>query len=364
MKKEEKPIIVDISDNLEIVESAQPLMSVEQILSQYPGLTKVSKTNVVNLTGLRKSLDRVKGQDDSIEVIWELIKNWIRKARKKKPLVLMLAGSSGTGKTYTAKQIHESLAVNGYKFVRLNMNEYQNQADIWKLLGSSTGYSGSTDDSPLFAARKMSEKLVILFDEIEKAHSSLFTAIMGLMDEGLLANGRGEEYDFSQSIIVFTTNLAMDLLIDAKRRLSVQGITIDDQQFQNEMEAILKKAGMRNEICGRIGCLLVYNTFGESDVIDLTLDQIRMKAGEYEIRINGVSQSYLESVAARCANNNEGARPIEKIVEREIEPFLQDVYEDGKIDLNQLYDIVYENGKFNLAHSASPDVKSVDEIIN
>lgn len=352
------PALVDISEDLDIKKSeSQQYMSVDEILSQYPKLTKVSRITDFNVTKLRKKLENVKGQQDNVEVILDAVEVWGKRAKKDRPLVLMFAGTSGTGKTYTAQQIQDSLSENGYKFVRINMNEYSSEADSWKFLGSSTGYSGSTDDPPIFAARKTSDKLVILFDEIEKAHPRLFTTIMGLMDEGMLSNGRGEQFDFRQCIIIFTTNLAMDRLIVKKRELVGNNISITDQKFQDEVRQILKEAGIRNEICGRIEYVLVYNTFNKKEVAQITLEQIRKKGLEYEIRINRVPQSYLDQIASQCADNNEGARPIKRLVENTIEPVLQDAYSSEQMDAERYYDF---NEQLELVPSVENSLSSLD----
>ena len=262
---------------------------------------------------LANSLNKIHGQQDNMPVIIDKVVAWVNKPIIKRPLVLMFAGPSGTGKTYTAKTVAEALKSLGFVYEKLNMNEYQNEADSWKLLGSSTGYSGSTGDSPLFAARKKSEKLVILFDEIEKAHSNLFTAIMGLMDEGMMANGRGEKYDFSQSIIVFTTNLAMDKLAQKKAELRTAGVETVSYKFQQETKQILKDAGLRNEICGRIQCLLVYNELNEETVARIAIEEIRNLANDFNLRVNNIPESLLREVL-QIAHSNEGARPIKDYV--------------------------------------------------
>ena len=359
------PIMVDITERENVFgvkrSVNQQYMSVDEILSQYPQLTKVSRTTNCDYEKLSEKLVGVLGQQDNIKVVFSAVKTWMRIAQKDSPLVLMFAGTSGTGKTYTAQQIQEALAENGYKFVRLNMNEYHTEADTWKFLGSSTGYSGSTSDAPIFAARKTSEKLVILFDEIEKAHPSLFTTIMGLMDEGMLSNGRGEQFDFRQSIIIFTTNLAMDKLLAKKRELIAQNISSKDQKFQDEVRKILKDAGLRTEVCARIEYILVYNTFNKKEVAQIALEQIRKKGKKYEININRVSQALLDEIADNCADNNEGARPIKRIVKGKIEPFLQDAYESGSY-FSVFFDLIVGSDKqLLLRPSVSTSLESFDD---
>ena len=264
----------------------------------------------------------------------------------------MFAGTSGTGKTFTAKTIQQALDEDGYKLARLNMNEYHSEADAWKLLGSATGYAGSDTDAPLFAARKLSDKLVILFDEIEKAHPSLFTTIMSLMDEGFLADGRGVNYDFRQSIIIFTTNLAMDRLLEVKNILIASGCEISSNKFQNATKQILKDNKMPNEICGRINWLLVYNALNASDIVQIAVEQIRARGKEYDLNINIISPRYLRMIAEQCSGSNEGARPVQTEIDRTIEPIFQDAYESGLLSPDKLYDI---DDDMNIVESKSSE---------
>ena len=330
--------VVDINEQYEIVDSSSDnILSPEQLISQYPDLTKVSKTTPFDVTRLKEALKAVKGQQDNMDLIIKETNTWLRKAKKRKPLVFMLAGTSGTGKTFTVETVCGALK--DYKMVKLNMNEYQSGGDTWKLLGSATGHVGSEQESPIFAARQESEKLVILFDEIEKAHESLFMTIMTLMEKGEMANGRGEVLDFKQCIIFFTTNLAMNELLRLKKESIQNNISPSSQVFQDAAKGILKSAGLRDEISGRLDWLLVYNTLSASVVAQICLEKIRSLAGDYDITINSVHQSYLEKVAKQCAGNNEGARPINRIVTSDLESIFQDAYEKETTRPDQIYDI-------------------------
>ena len=339
--------LYDINDNLHIIESSS-----DEVVEKIVVNLEHTKTIKFNKEKLEDSLKHVKGQEDNMGVIVPAINTWIRKKRKNKPLVLMFAGTSGTGKTFTAKTIQQALDEDGYKLARLNMNEYHSEADAWKLLGSATGYAGSDTDAPLFAARKLSDKLVILFDEIEKAHPSLFTTIMSLMDEGFLADGRGVNYDFRQSIIIFTTNLAMDRLLEVKNILIASGCEISSNKFQNATKQILKDNKMPNEICGRINWLLVYNALNASDIVQIAVEQIRARGKMYDLNINIISTRYLRMIAEQCSGSNEGARPVQTEIDRTIEPIFQDAYESGLLSPDKLYDI---DDDMNIVESKSSE---------
>lgn len=327
---------IDTDNKLIDVDPAQPLR-VDEIIDQYPELFEEKKVVSFDRNKLANDLQAVKGQQDNIEVIVEETNRWIRKAKKKKPLVFMLAGTSGTGKTFTVETVCSALK--NYSMVKLNMNEYGNEGDIWKLLGSSTGYIGSEQDSPIFIARRKTPNLVILFDEIEKAHHTLFTTIMTLMEKGEMANGHGETYDFKETIIFFTTNLAMDELLKMKKEAILHNINPSTQEFQDSAKCILKSSGLKNEISGRLDWVLVYNTLDAAAVAQIAMENIRKLGKDYEININHVPPKYLEQVSKQCADNNEGARPVNRMITQLFEPVFQDAYELGKCTPNKMYDI-------------------------
>lgn len=356
-----QPLILDIIKKAEtwsLVNTATDhLLSVDEIIRLYPNLTTVPRTVKFNEKLLSEALQSVKGQQDNMKVIVEETKRWTRKVKKKKPLVFMFAGTSGTGKTYTAEKICSALK--DYKMVKLNMNEYHNEGDIWKLLGSSTGFVGSDKESPIFTARRETSKLVVLFDEIEKAHPSLFTTIMTLMEKGEMANGHGENYDFKDAIIIFTTNLAMNELLKLKKDSIISKVGPSSQEFQDAAKKILKSSGLKDEISGRLDWVLVYNTLDASVVAQIALDKVRSLGKEYEIAINHVPIAYLKDIARKCKGNNEGARPIERIILHDFEPVFQDAYETGNINSDQLYDI---DDMFNIVSSKDNNLMSADEI--
>lgn len=353
--------LCDIDEDMRIVESKEHhYLSIEEIIAQYSDLFVESRTISFDKSSLVESLHAVQGQQDNIEVIVSEMNRWLRKAKKKKPLVFMFAGTSGTGKTFTAKCIHSSLQQDGFKFVRLNMNEYHNETGIHKLLGSEQGFVDSDKDAPLFAAHRASEgKLIVLFDEIEKAHPSLFTTIMSLMDEGIMANGKGENFNFKQSIIFFTTNLAQDQLISQKKRFVEQKTAITDRTFQEATKQILINAGLPSEVCGRVNWLLVYNTLNSTITARIAIEKIRELGREYDITINRVPQHYLEEVATKCKETSEGARPIETEVRNKFESLFQEIYENETTVSGLIYDI---NEEYRIVPSEADTLMNLDEI--
>lgn len=265
---------------------------------------------------LREALSKIHGQQDNIPVIVDQVVTFVNDLEYgvERPLVLMFAGTSGTGKTYTAKTIANALKSRGFGYLLLDMNTYSDEMGTARLLGSAPGYVGSGQDSPIFAERKKHDRLVIVFDEIEKAHPVLFKNLMTLLEEGFLSNGRGDAIDFRESIIVFTTNLCMGQLTQKKAELKRANVDVASYKFQQDTKQILKNGGIPNAISGRIGCLLIYNPLTRETVARIAIEEIRKLGNKYNLRVNNIPESLLKQITV-IANSNEGARPIRKFVE-------------------------------------------------
>ena len=324
LKDEKGKNIIDSNTKSErTIESVEGFMRLPKDVLEST-LLEMSRMEDFSMELLSCALSKVHGQQDSMKIIVRKICTWIRRPDDKKvPLVLMLAGTSGTGKTFTVETVRDTLRSYGYLFVKLPMNEYKSAGDTWKLLGSAAGYVGSEEDAPLFAARKKSERLVILFDEIEKAHESIFETIMTLMEKGELTNGRGESFDFKQSVIFFTTNLAMYELLERKKELISSGNKLDSYLFQQSVKDILRNNRVKPEVCGRIDTVLIYNTLTKETVARIAIEEIRDLGRIYNRSINNIAKSLLAEIINQTADSKEGARPIKKLVRDKFEPIFQ-----------------------------------------
>jgi Cdc6-like AAA superfamily ATPase len=311
--------------------------------------------------GLEKFLNEIYCQQDNTTLIAEEVKKWLKHPKKTKPLVFFLAGTSGTGKTFTAQQIAKGLSEHGFVFEKFDMNSYTSEADVWRLIGSTTGYVGSNETPQIFALREKSDKLVVVFDEIEKAHEKLLLAIMNMLDEGVLADGHGIKHDFKNAIIFLTSNLVMEELLAKKRELLQKGIAIDSTRFQDDTKQIIKNSRqIRNEISGRFDWLLVYNTLDAANVAKIALQEIRKIAKDYDLQINNIHESLLLNIANNCKDNNEGARPVRRIVRHDFLSVFQDFCENNT-EKNVIYDI---DETQNLVKTELKILLSIDEIVN
>lgn len=309
---------------------------------------------------LINKLSEVYCQEDKAQLLASKIAIWFMKPIKTAPLTLFLAGTSGTGKTYTSRIIASFLSEYGYEFTDINMAEYGNEGDVWKLIGSATGYMGSDKKPLLKQAYDHSPKQVLLFDEIEKANFKILDAIMRLMERGLITLN-DTECDFSQSILIFTSNIAMDRLVTCKQQLEHKGIFCENPIYQKEMKDIIASAGFRPDILGRINTVAVYNPLNERSLIKISINEIRKLGRQYNLQINNIDAAIVKEMALLFEGSNEGARPVCNYCEMLLgEVFALSAVRYGVLDIIRT-DI---DNNYKLTPSKDNNIISINELYN
>lgn len=313
-----------------------------------------------NKEALIQELNQVYCQEDKSELLALRITTWFIQPVKKAPLTLFLAGSSGVGKTYSSQIIASYLSQYGYEFTDINMTEYGNEGDVWKLIGSAAGYAGSDKKPLLRQAYDRSPRQVILFDEIEKAHPKIMDTIMRLMERGLITLN-DMECDFTQSILIFTSNIAMDQLVAHKRELALQDISCMNPVYQKAIKEVIRSKGFRPDILGRINTVAVYNPLDEQAVCRVAASEIRKLAKHFYLKINVIDNRLIQQAAYLFAGSNEGARPIYTYYETLLsEVFAYSSVREGLIDIVCAED---EENKCELRPSAQSRLLSITEFI-
>ena len=271
-----------------------------------------------------RQLSHVYCQEDNIGRIVGAIEGWHAKVIKASPLCMFLVGTSGVGKTYTLELLAQGLEPMGYEYCYFPMTEYGQEHAVSNLIGSPKGYVGSDEEPKLFEALKRSGKLVVVFDEIEKAHEKILKAMMQLMDKGVLSWSKGEG-DFRECIICFTSNAQMQKVVALKTKFGETKRSIEGPEFQNAVRDVLVQANVAPEVCGRIDRFLVYNTLTPDAVIRITYQEIEKLGKSYGIEVRYTSPEYLADMARRTAGSIYGARPIKQAVEAELSKTLIDM---------------------------------------
>jgi ATP-dependent Clp protease ATP-binding subunit ClpB len=259
--------------------------------------------------------NRVLGQKNALRVLASVMARHCARQSPARPAVLFAVGPSGVGKTRTAEILPDVLRQfaddhNGYQFLRLDMNEYQEAHRVSQLLGAPQGYAGHGEGSQLIDALRANSKTIVLFDEIEKAHPAILRVLMNAMDAGRLStptrSSSGREIDCKHSVFVFTSNLdAKDVLDELETREALGNREIEDEVCRRRLHA----AGIAPEIVGRIGRFLVYIPLLPETRAKIVALSIAEVASEYGLNVQYVEPNVIVDLMKKVRSENFGVRP-------------------------------------------------------
>nr|MBR4279477.1 ATP-dependent Clp protease ATP-binding subunit [Clostridia bacterium] len=274
---------------------------------------------------------RIKGQDSALERTLDVVKravtgmNGLSSSSTAKPKgVLFYAGPTGVGKTETAKALAEKLFGDESACIRFDMSEYGQPHSDQKLMGAPPGYVGYEAGGQLTNAIKKNPFAIVLFDEIEKAHSSILDKFLQILEDGRLTDGQGNTVYFSETIIIFTSNLGMYVKDELGRRY--QNVTMDmdypevQQRLRQAVEDHFKLELGRPEILNRIGENIVVFDFIREEagkaILKSQVDKIIRRLEEQKnIRVTVTGEAYAELSAAALSDLSNGGRGVGNQVE-------------------------------------------------
>ena len=292
---------------------------------------EVNSQELLRLSRLKKTLsEKVIGQLNATNSIAEaVIRSKTGFRNPKRPIgVFLFLGTSGVGKTETAKVLSEELTGSLEDLVRLDMSEYQQEHEVSKLIGAPPGYVGFGKGGILTNAVKSNPKSVLLFDEIEKAHPKVYDLMLQVFDDGILTDGMGQKVDFTNTIIILTSNLGLNAIKKDKRVgfTMVQTNGISEQTIREQtMEAVHNF--FRPELLNRIDEIVTFKPFSESTVLRITRllleKEVEMiKESGYELEF---TEKAVELLAKRTYDPENGARPIRRGITKLIETPLSEL---------------------------------------
>ena len=241
-----------------------------------------------------------------------------------KPIsTIMAIGTTGTGKTETAKSIAEIGYGSSERLIIVNMNEFSQSHHVNKLLGSAPGYVGYGEGSFLTRELEKHNPCVILFDEIEKAHPEVLNTLLNILDEGMLTDGTGKRYDITKCIVILTSNMGIELL--GKKPL---GFSEKDKTYEaSDLKEHIIEMGMRPEFLNRIDGFLVYEKLSDEmrrKIAVMNLDKLTQGIlSEREVTFKD-SEKIVEYIVEN-SNPNEGGRSINRVIKNVIIPSIIDL---------------------------------------
>lgn len=288
-----------------------------------------------------KALDKqlradVIGQDEAIETVVRTVK--LMAADLAKNCSLMFIGPTGVGKTKLARSLGDVYSGN---FFKINCSEFAQSHDYAKLIGSPPGYIGSNEKSIMEIKAEKSNRWVILFDEIEKASPKLFDFMLALMDDGKVMASNGKELDFSDSIILMTSNEGIRDLNVGSRTLGFGSTEITYDGSKDRLIKALKKK-FSPEFLGRVDDLVYFQQLGPEELLKVA----KLELKDVPVR---KSKALLNYIVDRGTSQEYGARFISKFITREVKSILADhILEGKKPAKGNLYEIKVKNNELSL----------------
>lgn len=302
---------------------------VAKIVSRWTGIpvSRMLESESKKLQEMEKVLSqRVVGQKEAINAISRAI----RRARagiaeEDRPLgSFMFLGPTGVGKTELARALAEFMFSDEKTLIRLDMSEYMEKHSVARLIGSPPGYVGYEEGGQLTEIIKHRPYSLILFDEIEKAHPDVFNILLQILDNGRLTDGKGRIVNFKNTIIIMTSNLGGEYI----QQMTTLGFEVDSekkkkQMQKNELREKIKEAlreRFRPEFINRIDEIIIFDSLTPQDIqkiVEMQLSKIQKRLINKNIKLEVTSQ-VKKYLAEKGYDANYGARPLKRLIEKEI----------------------------------------------
>lgn len=258
---------------------------------------------------------RVIGQNEAVQVVSDAIRrNRSGLNDPNRPLgSFMFIGPTGVGKTELAKTLADFLFNDEKALTRIDMSEYMEKFSVTRLIGAPPGYVGYDEGGQLTEAVRRRPYSVILFDEVEKAHPDVFNVLLQVLDDGRLTDGQGRVVDFKNTIIIMTSNLGSDLILeaDSQEKLNALRPSID----------ILLKKTFRPEFLNRIDEIVMFGQLGKEHITGIVRNQLERVAARLADRRITLSfdDSAVNFLAEKGYDPSMGARPVKRAIQTYVE---------------------------------------------
>jgi len=313
---------------------------IAEVVAKWTGVpvTKMLQSDREKLLKLEDELHkRVVGQEEAIIAVSDAV----RRSRaglqdQKKPIgSFLFLGTTGVGKTELAKALAEYLFDDEAAMTRIDMSEYQERHSVSRLVGAPPGYVGYDEGGQLTEAVRRKPYSVVLLDEIEKAHPDTFNILLQVLDEGRLTDNKGRLADFKNTIIIMTSNMGSQIIQD--RFEAVKDVESALESAKVEVLALLKQS-VRPEFINRIDDIVMFTPLTKKDIkriVELQLKGVKKMLSKQGIILDATNEA-IKFLAERGYDPQFGARPVKRVVQREVLNKLSKEILSGEVHINSI----------------------------
>jgi ATP-dependent Clp protease ATP-binding subunit ClpB len=314
--------------------------NIAEVVSKWTHIpvSKLMQGDRDKLINLAKELKkRVIGQDQAIELISDaIIRQRAGIKNENRPIgSFMFLGPTGVGKTELAKSLAEQLFANENQIVRIDMSEYMERFSVTRLIGAPPGYVGYDQGGQLTEAIRRKPYSIVLFDEIEKAHSEVFNVLLQILDDGRLTDNQGRTVDFRNTIIIMTSNIGSKYLTEGSEDAKRQVMDLVKQSF-------------KPEFINRIDEIIIFNPLSKAvqeKIVDKLLNELDSRLAEQKIKFS-FTQTVKDYILASAYDPEYGARPIKRFIQHHIESLIAKEIINSQVKPNNSYTLDMRDDEF------------------
>ncbi|KAM7480087.1 hypothetical protein LguiA_028300 [Lonicera macranthoides] len=320
-------------ENVMLTETVGP-EQIAEVVSRWTGIpvTRLGQNEKERLIGLAERLhQRVVGQNQAVSAVAEaVLRSRAGLGRQQQPTgSFLFLGPTGVGKTELAKALAEQLFDDDNLLIRIDMSEYMEQHSVARLIGAPPGYVGHEEGGQLTEAVRRRPYSVVLFDEVEKAHPTVFNTLLQVLDDGRLTDGQGRTVDFTNTVIIMTSNLGAEYLLGG-----LMGKCTMESARDRVMQEVRKH--FKPELLNRLDEIVVFDPLSHDQlrkVARLQLKDVANRLAERGIAL-GVTEAALDVILAESYDPVYGARPIRRWLEKKVVTELSKMLVREEIDEN------------------------------
>ena len=300
-------------------------------------VTKLLSSEKEKLLGLEENMKkRVMGQDEALKVVSDaIIKSRSGIKDPNRPIAsFMFLGPTGVGKTEIARTLAYELFDDERHMVRIDMSEYMEKFSVSRLIGSPPGYVGYEEGGQLTEAVRRNPYSIVLFDEVEKAHPEVLNLLLQILDDGRVTDSNGRTVDFKNTIIIMTSNLGSEYVLDNQKQLVMQEV----------------REHFRPEFINRIDEIVIFNALSKEaidKILDKIIEEIETRLKNIDLHIK-LTDSARKELIEKGYDVNFGARPLKRLVGKTLEVDLSKLLIEGKIREHDTVVVDFQNNQFTI----------------